>query len=147
MSYQHIVVPVDGSDTALSAIKQAAQLAKAFDSKVTLLCVISVDPFVGIEFFNAAEISEQYLTQARDNAQRILAKALQSFAEFDIQADQKIIEGQIIHEEIVQAAADLNADLVVIGSHGRKGLKKMMLGSVAQSVLGEIHTPVLVVRE
>lgn len=52
----------------------------------------------------------------------------------------------MVHRELVQAAQDLAADLIIIGSHGRTGLKKLFLGSVAQNVLNDVQIPVLVVR-
>ncbi|EMP8612981.1 universal stress protein, partial [Acinetobacter baumannii] len=55
-------------------------------------------------------------------------------------------EGFVVHEEIIQAAQELNADLIVMGSHGRTSVRKLVLGSVAQKVLGESHIPVLIVR-
>ncbi|MFU8927129.1 universal stress protein [Acinetobacter puyangensis] len=146
MAYQHILVPVDGSDTSLVAVKQAADLAKAFGSKVTAICVLTLDPFIGVEFINTQDMREDYLKQARLGVQQILDQAKQQFAQEGIDVDTQIVEGQIIHKEIVGAAEQLHADLLVIGSHGRKGIKKMVLGSVAQSVLGEISIPVLVVR-
>lgn len=146
MAYQHILVPVDGSPTSLVAVQQAANLAKAFGSKITAVCVLTLDPFVGVEFINTQSMQEDYLRQARAGVQEILDKAQQQFADLSVTVETKIVEGQIIHKEIVATAGELNADLVVIGSHGRKGLKKMVLGSVAQSVLGEISVPVLVVR-
>ncbi|OUY06358.1 universal stress protein [Acinetobacter populi] len=146
MAYQHILVPVDGSDTSLVAVKQAADLAKAFGSKVTAICVLTLDPFIGVEFINTRDMQDDYLKQARAGIQQILDQAKQQFAQQGIEVDTKIVEGQIIHKEIVNAVEQLHADLLVIGSHGRKGIKKMVLGSVAQSVLGEINIPVLVVR-
>ena len=146
MAYHHILVPVDGSETSLVAVQQAAELSKAFSSKVTAICVLTLDPFIGVEFINTQDMQDDYMRQARADVQQLLNDAKQKFAEHGIDVDTKIVEGQIIHKEIVATAEQINADLLVIGSHGRKGLKKMVLGSVAQSVLGEIHIPVLVVR-
>lgn len=146
MAYQHILVPVDGSETSLVAVKQAAEIAKAFHSKVTALCVLVLDPFIGVEFVNTAEMQQDYLQQVRDQVQHTLADAKAKFLEYGVEVETKAVEGQIIHTEIVKAAQENNADLIVIGSHGRKGFKKLVLGSVAQSVLGESHVPVLVVR-
>ena len=53
----------------------------------------------------------------------------------------------MVHREIIKEAETSKADLIVIGSHGRTGLKRLFLGSVAQNVLGEAHIPVLVVRQ
>ena len=64
-----------------------------------------------------------------------------------IPVEAKLLEGQVVHREIIREAETSKADLIVIGSHGRTGLKRLFLGSVAQSVLGEAHIPVLVVRQ
>ena len=147
MSYQHILVPVDGSPTSLAAVNQAAQLAKTYGSKVTVLLVITIDPFIGIEYINAQTQKEDALNHSQAMVKSILDEAKQKFAAQGIEADTKVVEGQEIYKEIVNTARDLNADLVVIGSHGRTGIKKLVLGSVVQKVLAEIHLPVLVVRE
>ena len=55
-------------------------------------------------------------------------------------------EGHAVHEGVLRALENTGADLVVMGSHGRRGLEKLMLGSVTQRVLGVVHVPVLVVR-
>lgn len=146
MAYQHILVPVDGSATSLVAVKQAADIAKAFGSKVTAICILTIDPFVGVEFINTKDLNESYIKQATAGVQELLDQAKQQFAQEGVEVETKIVEGQVIHKEIVNAAEQVNADLIVIGSHGRKGFKKMVLGSVAQSVLGEAQVPVLVVR-
>jgi nucleotide-binding universal stress UspA family protein len=57
-----------------------------------------------------------------------------------------VLEGFSVNGEIISAAQNLGADLIIMGSHGRTGFKKFILGSVAQKVLGESHIPVLVVR-
>ncbi|MBJ9985402.1 universal stress protein [Acinetobacter sp. S40] len=147
MSYQHILVPVDGSPTSLAAVNQAANLAKTYSSQVTLLLVITIDPFIGVEYINAQNQKEDALNHSQTMIKGILDEAKQKFADQGIDAKTKVVEGQEIYKEIVKAATDLNADLVVIGSHGRTGIKKLVLGSVAQKVLGEVHVPVLVVRE
>lgn len=145
--YQHIIVPVDGSRTSLKAIAQTVALAKAFQSKVTAVCVLTLDPFVGVEFVDTRALSERYAQEARQGIQEILDHAKQLFAEQGVVVDTQIIEGVEVHTELVKLVEQVNADLVVMGSHGRKGLKKMVLGSVAQNLLGEIHVPVLVVRD
>ncbi|WP_151980932.1 universal stress protein [Acinetobacter guerrae] len=146
MSYQHILVPVDGSSTAYAAVNQAAQLAKTYNSEVTILPVVTIDPFIGVEYINAESQKEDAINHGRAMINEILQEAKQEFSTQGVEANTKIVEGQEIYKEIVKAASDINADLVVIGSHGRTGIKKLVLGSVAQKVLGEIHLPVLVVR-
>ncbi|MEB3766694.1 universal stress protein [Acinetobacter sp. MD2] len=147
MSYQHILIPVDGSSTSKIAIQHAASLAKAFNSRITAICVLTVDPFVGVEFVNSAEFSKDYMNKVKEEIQDILTETKTLFAREGINIETQIIEGQSIYKEIVNTATDIKADLIVIGSHGRKGFKKFVLGSVTQALLGEAHVPVLVVRE
>lgn len=146
MSYQHILVPVDGSSTALTAVHQAAQLAKTYNSQVTILLVVTIDPFIGVEYVNAESQKEDAINRGRAMIQDILEEAKQVFSSQGVEANTKIVEGQEIYKEIVNAATEVNADLLVMGSHGRTGFKKLVLGSVAQKVLGEIYIPVLIVR-
>ena len=102
---------------------------------------------MGVEFVDTRALSERYAQEARQGIQEILDHAKQLFAEQGVVVDTQIIEGIEVHTELVKLVEQVNADLVVMGSHGRKGLKKMVLGSVAQNLLGEIHVPVLVVRD
>ena len=58
-----------------------------------------------------------------------------------------LTEGQEIYKEIINTAEEINADLIIMGSHGRKGIKKIFLGSVAQSVLAATHLPVMIIKQ
>ncbi|MHA3115510.1 universal stress protein [Acinetobacter sp. ANC 4635] len=147
MAYKHILVPVDGSETSLAAVKQASSIAKAFSSKVTAVCVLAVDPFVAVEFVNTDQFINDYVAKAKEEIQEILEQAKALFAQEGVTAETQILEGQTIHKEIVEATKELGADLIVIGSHGRKGIKKLFLGSVTQAILSESTVPVLVVHK
>ncbi|MHA3102595.1 universal stress protein [Acinetobacter sp. ANC 3791] len=147
MAYKHILVPVDGSETSLAAVKQASSIAKAFSSKVTAVCVLAVDPFVAVEFVNTDQFINDYVAKAKEEIQEILEQAKSLFAQEGVTAETQILEGQTIHKEIVEATKELGADLIVIGSHGRKGIKKLFLGSVTQAILSESTVPVLVVHK
>jgi nucleotide-binding universal stress UspA family protein len=145
MAYQHILVPVDGSKTAYAAIGQAADLAKAFNSKVTLVEVLTLDPYIAAEYITAKQTNE-FIERARGAILTNLAEAKAKFSELGLDVETQLLEGQVISREIVKAAQTLQADLIVMGSHGRTGIKKLFLGSVAQSVLAEASAPVLIVR-
>ena len=146
MAYQNILVPVDGSETSFAAVAKAAELAKAFGSKITVVQVLTLDPYIAAEYITANQTND-LIERARASIVKTLEEAKQKFTEQGIEAETKLLEGQVIAREITNAAKDLNADLIVIGSHGRTGLKKLFLGSVAQSILSEGTTPVLVVRQ
>ena len=146
MAYQNILVPVDGSETSFAAVAKAAELAKAFGSKITVVQVLTLDPYIAAEYITANQTND-LIERARAAIVKTLEEAKQKFTEQGVEAETKLLEGQVIAREITNAAKDLNADLIVIGSHGRTGLKKSFLGSVAQSILSEGTTPVLVVRQ
>ena len=146
MAYQNILVPVDGSETSFAAVAKAAELAKAFGSKITVVQVLTLDPYIAAEYITANQTND-LIERARASIVKTLEEAKQKFTEQGVESETKLLEGQVIAREITNAAKDLNADLIVIGSHGRTGLKKLFLGSVAQSILSEGTTPVLIVRQ
>lgn len=145
MLYQHILVPIDGSETSMIAMKEAIKLGKALNSKITVVQVMALDPFIADAYVKTGQTNE-LIERTRTYLLDILEHAKQEFAHEGITVETKLLEGFVVHEEIIQAAQDLNADLIVMGSHGRTGVRKLVLGSVAQKVLGESHIPVLIVR-
>ena len=145
-TYKHLLVPVDESPMSYAAAEQALSLAKDLNCPVTIMSVIAVDPFVGVDFYKVAPAITDYFMQAEQNAQNRLAEIQQSFSREGISVDTKIIRGVAASEGIVQIANEIGADLFILGSHGRTGVKKMMLGSVAQNVLTQSPVPVLVVK-
>ncbi len=144
--FQQILVPVDGSDTALAAIGRAARLAQAFGSRVSAVYVIDPYPFAGVGT-DIAFAQEQYLTAAANEATAALDAARSAAEAAGVALGTQVVEGHAVHRGIVETAESLGADLIVIGSHGRKGLEKLVLGSVTQSVLADATVPVLVVRD
>lgn len=145
MTYQHILVPIDGSETSLAAVHKAAEFAQAFNAKITVAQVMTLDPYVAAEYISAAQ-SNDMIERARSAILDDLATAKAKFAELGVEVETQLLEGQVVHRELIDAAEKLAADLIIIGSHGRTGLKKLFLGSVAQNVLSEVHIPVLVIR-
>ncbi|CAM4084324.1 universal stress protein [Acinetobacter pragensis] len=146
MSFQNIVVPVDGSETSNAAVAKATEFAKAFNSKITVVQVMVLDPYIAAEYISASQTNdliERARTSIVDNLNAVKAK----LSAEGINVETKLLEGQTVHTEIINAAKDVQADLIIIGSHGRTGLKKFFLGSVAQSTLGASDIPVMVVRK
>ena len=146
MAYQNILVPVDGSETSYAAVAQAAELAKAFGGKITVVQVLALDPYIAAEYISATQTND-LIERARTSVLKTLEEAAAKFSDLGIPVEAKLLEGQVVHREIIREAETSKADLIVIGSHGRTGLTRLFLGSVAQSVLGEAHIPVLVVRQ
>ena len=143
--FKHILVPVDGSNTGLVAVGKAVDLAKVFDSAITLVHVIDQYPFVGVGTDYAFGQTE-YISAATANANNALAAAEEAVAAAGLRAQRLVIEGHVMEDGILQAAKTAHADLIVMGSHGRHGIEKLLLGSVTQRVLSHTTLPVLVVR-
>ncbi len=143
--FKHILVPVDGSDASLLAVAKAAELAKAFDSAVTALYVVDPYPFTGVGA-DFAYGQAQYLNAAKAEANTVLDSARKAMADAAVAVTTVVGEDQAVYEGIVRALDGTDIDLIVMGSHGRRGLGKLMLGSVVQKVLGAVHIPVMVVR-
>ena len=144
--FKHILVPVDGSDTAQIAVGKAIELAKAFGSRVTVIYVIDPYPFTGVGT-DFAYGQAEYLSAATAEANAAVRTAKDSFSAATVTVDTSVIEAHTVWRGIVEAGASLQVDLIVMGSHGRSGLEKLVLGSVAQAVLSHTKLPVLVVRD
>lgn len=143
--FKKILVPVDGSDTSIAALRRAIRLAKLTDGSVTAVSVIDPYPFTGVGT-DMAFGQEQYLVAANNEASASLDEARASAEALGFELETVVVEGHAIHRGIVETADSIEADLIVIGSHGRRGLEKLVLGSVTQRVLGDATIPVLVTR-
>ncbi|WP_374664102.1 universal stress protein [Acinetobacter sp.] len=144
--YQHILVPVDESPISYAAAEQALALAQSLNCQVTIMSVIAVDPFVGVDFYKVAPAVTDYFMQAEKKAKERLEEIKQSYVRDGVNVDIKLIHGVSPSEGIIQIADEVGADLIVMGSHGRTGIQKVFLGSVAQNVLTQSPIPVLIVK-
>lgn len=146
--YRHLLVPCDGSERSQRAVTQAVALALALGSRLTVLHVQRAPtlPMPGMgERLDPATL--QALTRAaREEAERILARALATAGAAGVPAEAERIEAESPHRAILESAARLGCDLIVMASHGRRGLRGVLLGSETQRVLVEARVPVLVVR-
>lgn len=143
--FKHILVPVDGSPTAQAAVAKAAGLAQAFGSKVTAIYVIDPYPFTGLGS-DLAYGQAEYLTAATAEAKESTEAAHATLSQAGVSDEVRVIEAHNVWRGIIDTAREVGADLIVMGSHGRRGLEKLVLGSVAQSVLTHAPLPVLIIR-
>jgi nucleotide-binding universal stress UspA family protein len=147
MAYQHILLAVDDSPISYAAVEHAEKLALAFNCKITVTSVIAVDPFKGVDFYKVAPAVTQYLLEAEKNALARLKDIQETLLHHGVSAvDTKVVREVPPATGILNAADELNADLIVMGSHGRTGFKKFFLGSVAQEVLSICPLPVLIIK-
>ncbi len=143
--FKKILVPVDGSSTSLQAVSSAVALAQAFGGKVTAIYVIDPYPFTGVGT-DFAYGQDQYLAAATAEAHDAIRVAREAIEASGITVETTVVEAHSIWRGILDAASAIEADVIVMGSHGRHGIEKL-LGSVAQRVLSHAHVPVLVVRD
>jgi nucleotide-binding universal stress UspA family protein len=144
--FKHILVPVDGSATALQAVDTAIGLAKAHGSRVTAIFVVDPYPFTGVGT-DFAYGQAEYLSAATAEANTAIKAAKARFEAAGIAVELSVVESHSAWRGVVEAAESSGADLIVMGSHGRKGLEKLVLGSVTQAVLSHTKRSVLVVRD
>jgi nucleotide-binding universal stress UspA family protein len=143
--FKHILVPVDGSATAQMAVQKAIGLAQVFGSRVTAIFVIDPYPFTGVGT-DFAYGQAEYLNAATAEANLAIKATKTAFEQAGVKVETSVVESHAAWRGVVDSAESMQADLIVIGSHGRSGLEKLVLGSVTQAVLSHTKLPVLVVR-
>ncbi|MFN3496433.1 MAG: universal stress protein [Hydrogenophaga sp.] len=143
--FKKILVPTDGSSQAVHATKTAAQLAKSQGAQIIGVYVIDPFPYIGIGDASAVGL-QAYLTEAKSAAGEALDAMGQACAAEGVPFAGDTIERNVVYEGILETADAEGCDLVVMGSHGRQGIKALILGSVAQKVLTHAKLPVLIVK-
>ncbi len=139
-----ILHPTDFSGAAERAQAQAVELAGRLSGEVVLLHVCVKAPLYNEGLFGTADVDRVYQAQ-REWAEGELTKRVATLCEAGIGA-RWIVRSGMPAEEIVDAAAKERADMIVIGTHGRSGLPRLILGSVAERVIRQAPCPVLSVR-
>ena len=146
MPLKRILVPVDFSDASLGALDYAVELAQTAGSELTVLFV--VEP---VYYATPADLygASANLSMLLEEQQRIGREQLESLGRQLKRRKVKFrtqLESGIPYQVIVERAEKLKADLIVMPSHGRTGLKRILIGSVAERVVRLAHCPVLVLR-
>lgn len=144
--FKKILVPTDGSHLAAAAAETAVQLAKSQSAQVVGVYVIDPFPYIGIGDASAVGL-QAYLTEAKSAAGRALDGLGKVCEASGVVFAGDTIERNVVYEGILETADAEGCDLIVMGSHGRQGVKALILGSVAQKVLTHAKVPVLVVKE
>ncbi len=140
--FKHILIPLDGTERSEKAAKQGVQLAKALGARVTALYLMPT--FRTFDFLNTSRTQFREATTARGDA--ILGFAQEVAHAANVPFEQKLATSDDPFKEITALAARKNCDLIVMASHGRRGIEGVLLGSVTQKVLLHSHVPVLVIR-
>lgn len=143
MQINHILVPIDFSSDADDAVDMAISLARELGSRITLLHVIH-DVYIGVGEM-AAALPTSYYDEIEADVKREIQTYLNKVVEAGLQGDSIVVHG-VPFQSILDTVAEQNIDLVVMGTHGRTGLKHVLLGSVAEKVIRMATCPVMVTR-
>jgi nucleotide-binding universal stress UspA family protein len=141
--YKRILVPVDGSATANHALTTALQLARDSGGRVRLLHALDE-----LAYLAGYEYSPDVFKIARENANKVLDDAAAIAQSAGIPCERVLIDapGVRLGESAAAEARQWDADLIVVGTHGRRGLGRVLLGSGAEQVIRLAPVPVLVIR-
>ena len=138
-----ILCPTDFSEHAQNAIDFAAELAKPFGATIELLHVFQLPIYVGWEGGpTSIAATDRHIVELREHVQGQLQKQVDALKAKGVKATSQDIDG-VPHLQIAKSSEE--ADLVVMGTHGRTGLPRLLLGSVAERVVRLAHCPVITV--
>ena len=148
MTVQLLLVPTDGSEISARAVQQAVDLAAALKARVRFLHVQNNYPIslVGVGELVEASTIEALVEAAGKRGEAILQEAVSVAETAGVQSERAVLMNPLPHKAILEEAGACGADLIVMGSHGRRGLEGLLLGSETQRVLLGSSAPVLVVR-
>lgn len=142
---REILHPTDFSEGAAPAFDTAVEMARRFESRLTILNVSTPPTYIG-HFGDGYSVSAEQMAAMKAEQERLLDQLRTRALEAGVPCTTFAIEG-FANEAIVEQAAARNIDLIVLGTHGRTGLGRLLLGSVAERVVRTAKCPVLTVRQ
>jgi nucleotide-binding universal stress UspA family protein len=144
-TFRRIVHPSDFSPASRPALRKAIELAKSHRAQLFVVHVLSMLPVVP-DTYVAPTVWDDLERGQQITARRQLARLVATAKAAGVRASGVVLDIGVTHERIVRFARARRADLIVIGTHGRSGLTRALLGSVASRVLATARCPVLTVR-
>ena len=148
--YKHILIATDGSDLAQKGLDQGLELAANLGSKVTILTVTEPFPMMATAssagWIASPKDIEIYNENQASQAQSVLKAAAETAAKHGVKAELKHIDDRWPAEAITEFSEKGDVDLIVMTSHGRRGIGRLLLGSQTSEVLTHTKTAILVVR-
>ena len=144
--FKHLLLPTDGSEASQATLLEGVRLAKELNARIT---GISVVPEFHVLTFNTMMIEdtrETFIAESRSQALKYLAVLNQAANESGVPCETEVVLGDHPYEAILQACESKGCDLIVMASHGRRGVQALLIGSETQKVLTHSKVPVLVYR-
>ena len=144
--FKNILVPTDGSDLTGKAVEQAIHFAKEIGARITALTVTEPFPVHWIEPNQFEYAATEYKKYSDANAEKVLDAVSATAKLAGVECEILRVEHGHVHQAIIDTAAAQNCDLIVMASHGRRGVSAVVLGSETVKVLTHSKIPVLVYR-
>lgn len=146
-NFQRILVPVDGSATSLRGVEAAAHLGRFSNGRLMVLHVMDELSFALGAAASAARRSH-WNAELQERSKAIVDEAAKLARDLGLDVDTMVADGSArpLRDVVAEQAAHWQADLIVVGTHGRRGVQRLMLGSGAEQILRSAVVPVLVVR-
>lgn len=144
--FKHILLPTDGSALSEMASQKCLALAKEVGAQVSAVYVVPQFHVLAYAPEVVTDTPEQYQKDSEAYARKVLSMVERAASEVGVACTTLFVSNDHPYEAIVQAAKDRECDLICMASHGRKGVKGLLLGSETQKVLTHTGTPVLVYR-
>ncbi|MCW8408115.1 universal stress protein [Legionella sp. PATHC035] len=141
--YKQIMVAVDDTKASTLALKEAIKLAKNQNSKLRVIHIIDTLYEGDVDRESFVELTRKQGQEVLNSMKKILSRAK---VEFEMKLSELIPSKAQIAEKLVDEATSFSADLIVIGTHGRRGIHHILTGSVAEEVIRISKTPVLLIR-
>ena len=144
--YKHLLIATDGSDLASKAVEQGLALAKALDANVTALTATESWTTIATGDMGMAFPVEDYEKGCADNAAKILGAVSKLADQAGVRCQTVHVKDRFAAEGIIETAKSRGCDLIVMASHGRRGISRLLLGSQANHVVTHSTVPVLICR-
>ena len=147
--FKHILLPTDGSKLSDRAVQRGIELAKELGARVTAMHVIPEFRMMADESFvlpTTADLKRRYDKESKARAEKMLGKIGERAKEAGVKYECVSVTGDLPHDAIIDTAKKKKCDLIMMASHGRRGISGLLLGSETAKVLTHSKIPVLVVR-
>ena len=144
--FKHLLLPTDGSEASQATLLKGVRLAKDFNARITGICVV---PEFHVLTFNTAMIEDTkdvFIAESRSQAHKYLALLNEAADEAGVPCETEVVLSDHPYEAIIRASETKGCDLIMMASHGRRGVQALLLGSETQKVLTHSKIPVLVYR-
>lgn len=144
--FKHLLLPIDGSKLSEAAVQKGVAFAKSLNARITGFYVMPEFHIFAYRTEMVEDTKEEFAKDCRVHAEQYLAVVEQAAKAAGVACDTAVATSDHPYEAIIQAAQEKHCDLIMMASHGRRGVQGLLLGSETQKVLTHSKIPVLVYR-